>query len=63
MQRALASRLTAKLRGRELPSDQSRRRTIVSSARGNTTDSHGTLQRLLAVSIAQVVCSVRSNVF
>jgi len=36
-----------KLRGRPEAPDQSRGRTLSSSTRGDTTDSHGTLQRLL----------------
>jgi hypothetical protein len=39
--------LTVKLRGREPALDHSRGRTLASRARGETTASHGTLQRLL----------------
>src|SRR5580700_1937485 len=42
-----AGDLTVKLRGRTEVPDQSRGRTISSRARGDTTDSHGPLQRLL----------------
>src|SRR5262249_36773700 len=45
--RRVHSRLTVKLRGRSMPPDQSRGRTISSRARGDTTEHHGTLQRLL----------------
>jgi hypothetical protein len=42
--------LTVKLRGREKEPGQSRGRTLSSRARGDTTEPHGTLQRLLEVS-------------
>jgi hypothetical protein len=44
--------LTVKLRGRTQAPDQSRGRKLSSSARGDTTDSHGPLQRLLGVVLA-----------
>ena len=40
--------ITVKLRGWPQPPDWSRGRTISSRARGDTTERHGTLQRLLA---------------
>ena len=43
-----ARRLTVKLRGRPQTPNWSRGCTISSSARGDTTDVHGPLQRLLA---------------
>ena len=42
-------RLTVKLRGRPEAPDWSRGCTLSSHTRGDTTDSHGPLQRLLAV--------------
>jgi hypothetical protein len=39
--------LTVKLRGRALPPDLSRGCTLYSSTRGDTTDPHGPLERLL----------------
>ena len=43
--------LTVKLRGRTEAPDWSRGRTISSRARGDATEPHGTLQRLLGVRI------------
>jgi hypothetical protein len=45
--RTMLSRLTDELRGRPEAHDQSRGRTLSSRARGDTTEYHGPLQRLL----------------
>jgi hypothetical protein len=50
-------RLTVKLRGRTQAPDWSRGRTLSSSARGDTTDSHGPLQRLLEVTLTGDHCA------
>src|SRR5437879_13323158 len=49
VQRAFACALTVKLSGRMPPSDWSRGCTLFSSTRGDTTELHGPLQRLLDV--------------
>jgi hypothetical protein len=49
--RILSRTLTVKLRGRVEAPDQSRGRTLSSRARGDTTEHHGPLQRLLAATL------------
>src|SRR6185437_4384349 len=43
--------LTVKLRGRTMAPDSSRGYTLFTRTRGDTTDSHGTLQRLLGIAL------------
>src|SRR6185437_10944144 len=54
-------RLTVKLRGRTQPPHWSRGCTLSSSARGETTEPHATLQRLLGAPRFDWALLVRSN--
>jgi len=53
--RHLAVRLTLKLRGRTQAPDWSRGCTLSPRTRGDTSDSHGPLQRLLGVTVNEAV--------
>src|SRR5580658_10924814 len=53
--------LTVKLRGRAEALDQSRGRTMSSRARGDTTEHHGPLQRLLDGHIDSLTFHVRAR--
>ena len=50
--------LTVKLRGRAQAPGWSRGCTLSSPTRGDTTDSHGPLQRLLAAAVPSLPCMI-----
>jgi hypothetical protein len=56
-----ARRLTVKLRGRAEAPDQSRGCTLSSRTRGETTASHGPLQRLLDALAAESLSKFRAD--
>jgi hypothetical protein len=51
--RAVQQALTVKLTGRAIRPDQRRGRTLFCRARGDTTELHGPLQRLLGIGIVR----------